>query len=137
MAEQSHPGPSEERVEQVMGNLLRVGVVASALVVFLGGMLYLIHAGLGPAPNLHEFHAQPEKLCNPLSILGQAAALDPLGLIMLGLILLIATPVARVVFSVAAFLLQRDYLYVIFTLLVLAVLLYSLFNGNLHGHGAG
>lgn len=132
-----HPGPSEERVEQVMGNLLRIGVIASALVVFLGGLLYLMHDGGQPAPNLHEFHGQPEPLRSPASILREAAVLDPLGLIMLGLLLLIATPVARVIFSVAAFALQSDRLYVLFTLLVLAVLFYSLFNGYLTGRGAG
>jgi uncharacterized membrane protein len=133
--EPQHPGPSEERVEQVMGNLLRIGVIASALVVFLGGLLYLMHDGGQPAPKLHEFHGQPEPLRSPAAILREAAALDPLGLIMLGLLLLIATPVARVLFSVAAFALQRDRLYVLFTLLVLAVLLYSLFNGYLTGRG--
>ena len=131
-----HPGPSEERVEQVMGNLLRIGVIASAVVVFLGGLLYLIHDGRRPKPDLHEFQAQPEELRNLAGIVRQAAVLNPLGLIMLGLLLLIATPVARVIFSVAAFVLQRDFLYVLFTILVLAVLLYSLFSGYLSGSGA-
>jgi uncharacterized membrane protein len=48
------------------------------------------------------------------------------GLIQLGLLLLIATPVARVAFSVLAFAEQRDWLYVSITLVVLAVLVYSL-----------
>lgn len=126
---QPHPGPSDERVEQVIGNLLRIGVIVSALMVACGGVLYLIHDGLQPKQQLREFHAQPEQLHNPLDILRQAATLDPLGLIMLGLLLLIATPVARVIFSVVAFVLQRDYLYVFFTLIVLAVLLYSVFSG--------
>jgi len=133
MSQQSqHPGPSEERVEQVMGNLLRIGVMASALVVLLGGLLYLMHDGRQPA----QFQAQPQELRSLAGIVRQAAVLDPLGLIMLGLLLLIATPVARVIFSVAAFVLQRDYLYVLFTILVLVVLLYSLFSGYLSGSGA-
>lgn len=135
MSEQPHLGPSEERVEQVMGNLLRIGVITSALVVFLGGLLYLVHDGRQPAPELREFHGQPEQLRRPVSIFREAAALEPRSLIMLGLLLLIATPVARVIFSIAAFALQRDRLYVLFTLLVLAVLLYSLFNGYLTGRG--
>ena len=49
------------------------------------------------------------------------------GIIQLGLLLLIATPVARVVFSVIGFVRQRDFVYVVLTLIVLAVLLYSLF----------
>jgi uncharacterized membrane protein len=53
------------------------------------------------------------------------------GWIQLGLLLLIATPIARVVFSVAGFILERDRLYVTFTLIVLAVLLYSLLGSGL------
>jgi uncharacterized membrane protein len=52
-------------------------------------------------------------------------------LIQLGLLLLIATPVARVAFSVAAFAMQRDRLYVVVALIVLAVLMYSLTGGHL------
>jgi uncharacterized membrane protein len=43
-----------------------------------------------------------------------------------GLLLLIATPVARVAFSVFAFALQRDKTFVAITLLVLGTLIYSL-----------
>jgi uncharacterized membrane protein len=49
----------------------------------------------------------------------------------LGLFLLIATPVARVVFSLLAFAIQRDHLYVGITLVVLAVLTFSLTGGQL------
>lgn len=128
-------GPSDERVEAVIGNLLRIGVIASALIVLSGGIVYLLHQGVKPAPDLHDFHKQPEQLSNPVHILREAATLHPLGLIMLGLLVLIATPLVRVIFSVAAFALQRDYLYVLFTLLVLCVLLYSLFSGYLSGQG--
>jgi uncharacterized membrane protein len=51
---------------------------------------------------------------------------DPLALIQLGLFLLIATPVARVILSVAAFAVERDRVYVAITTLVLAILLYSI-----------
>lgn len=136
MSEQPrHSGLSDERVEGIISNLLRIGVIASALIVLSGGILHLLRDGIKPAPALHTFHAQPEMLRNPVHILREAASLSELGLIMLGLLLLIATPVARVIFSVVAFVLQRDYLYVLFTLLVLSVLLYSLFNGYFSGEG--
>jgi uncharacterized membrane protein len=75
--------------------------------------------------------AEPEELRNPGGILQECTALNGRGLIMLGLLILLATPVARVIFSTAAFALQRDYLYIAFTLIVLAVLMYSLFSGYL------
>ena len=130
------PVLTDERMDQVIGNLLRVGVIVSALVVFAGGILFLARHGRQPTPDLRDFHAEPEALCNPGGILHQSAAMSGHGLIMLGLLLLIATPVARVIFSTAAFAVQRDYLYVLFTLMVLAVLLYSLFSGYFWDRGA-
>jgi uncharacterized membrane protein len=58
-------------------------------------------------------------------------ALDPAAIIQLGLLILIATPVARVAFSVFAFAQERDWLYVVVTLIVLGLLLYSLSATNL------
>jgi uncharacterized membrane protein len=131
MSEKSRHGPSDERVEQVVGNLLRIGVLASAVVVIFGGLLFLAREGRSPAVDHHDFRAEPAQLRSPVGIFREAGRLNSPGLIMLGLLLLIATPVARVIFSVVAFALQRDYLYVFFTVLVLAVLLYSLFSGYL------
>lgn len=122
-------GLTDERVEQVVGNLLRIGVIASAIVVLAGGIFLLFQKGCEPADALHEFRAEPEELRSPAGILRQSFAWHSAAVIMLGLLLLIATPVVRVLFSVLAFALQRDYLYIFFTLVVLAVLLYSLFSG--------
>jgi uncharacterized membrane protein len=61
-------------------------------------------------------------------IVHQAIGMHPLGLIQFGLILLIATPVARVVFSVLGFALERDWMYVLITILVLGLLIYTLLS---------
>jgi uncharacterized membrane protein len=129
---QQGPAPSwsDEQVEQVVGNLLRLGVVVSALVVFAGGVLFLARHGRERVEDRHEFKGEPEEFRKPGLIVQAAARGRSQGLIQLGLLLLIATPVARVVFSAFAFLRQRDYTYVAITLLVLAVLLYSLFSGH-------
>ncbi len=124
------PGWSDEQVEQVVGNLLRLGVVVSALVVFAGGVLFLARHGGERVEDRHEFKEEPEEFRKPGRIVQAAATGRGRGLIQLGLLLLIATPVARVVFSAFAFLRQRDYTYVAITLVVLAVLLYSLFSGH-------
>jgi uncharacterized membrane protein len=132
-----HPGLSDERVEGAVSNLLIIGVLVSALVVLAGGVLFLIDQGRQPAVDLREFrHEETDGLRGPVHIFRASASLHSLGLIMLGLLLLIATPVARVIFSVVVFALQRDFLYVLFTLIVLAVLLYSLFSGYLSENGA-
>jgi uncharacterized membrane protein len=124
-------GWTDEQVEQVIGNLLRVGVLASALVVLGGGVHYLVEHGAEHVKDRHVFHPPPPELSTPGAIVREALALHSRGLIHFGLLLLIATPVARVLFSAFAFALQRDYLYVAITLFVLAILLYSLLSGHL------
>ena len=121
---------TDQYVEELIGNLLRVGVTLAAAVVLFGGSIYLVRHGLA-APRYHVFVGEPADLRNVSGIVRDALSLRGRGLIQLGLLLLIATPVARVAFSVAAFAMQRDRLYVVVALVVLAVLMYSLTGGHL------
>ena len=120
----------DQRIEIVLAQLLRAGVLAAALVVIVGAVLYL---GNHPRARVdyQTFHAQPEQLRSVHGVLDAAFQAQPTGILQLGLLLLIATPIARVVFSVFAFALEGDHMYVAFTLIVLAVLLYSLFGSSL------
>src|SRR5436309_9725351 len=113
-------GWNDERVEQWMGNLLRAGVMVAAAVVLLGGVVYLVRHGAEPEDH-KVFHGEPADLRSPSGILTEALAGRGRALIQLGLLLLIATPVARVAFSVFAFFRQRDWTYVVLTLFVLAL----------------
>jgi uncharacterized membrane protein len=121
---------TDEQIEQIIGNLLRMGVIIAAAVVFVGGVLYLIHYGT-TSPDYRVFRGEPSDLRSLSGIVTDTLLLRSRGIIQIGLLLLIATPVARVVFSVFAFALQRDYTYVIVTLIVLGVLMYSLAGGHL------
>jgi len=47
-------------------------------------------------------------------------------LIGLGLLILIATPIARILFSIVGYLLEKDYLYVLITGVVLVVILWNI-----------
>ncbi|MDF5727053.1 MAG: DUF1634 domain-containing protein [Rhizonema sp. PD38] len=118
---------SERRFEQFIGNLLRVGVFLASMLVLIGGIFYLINHG-GETVNYQffrgestEFRSLPEVATSVL--LGRRR-----GLIQLGLLLLIATPVMRVACSLLAFVRQQDYTYAIITLIVLFGLGYSLFS---------
>jgi uncharacterized membrane protein len=121
---------TEEGLDEKLGILLRTGVLISAVVVLGGGILYLIHVGSG-LPHYRVFRGEPADLRSVPGILKDACSLRPAGLIQLGLLLLIATPVTRVAFSVLAFALNRDQTYVVVTLIVFALLLYSLVGGGL------
>jgi uncharacterized membrane protein len=116
---------TDEHVERVIGTLLRWGVILAAAVVLAGGIMYLARYG-STIPDFRVFRGEPSDLRTVSGIVTGAVSWHSRGLILFGLLLLIATPVARVAISVVAFALQRDRTYVVVTLIVLAVLLYSL-----------
>jgi uncharacterized membrane protein len=116
---------TDRRIETTVGNLLRTGVILSASVVAIGAVIYLAKHGMAPA-DYRAFRGAPMDLRGIHGILRSAFSLHSRGIIQLGLLLLIATPVARVAFAVWGFAEERDRMYVGFTLFVLAVLLYSL-----------
>lgn len=123
----SEPSATEKdtRLEQIIGNLLRVGVFSAAAVVLAGAVLYLLRYGAA-LPDYRVFRGEPADLRSLSGIFADVGALRGRGVIQLGLLLLVATPVARVIFSLVAFALEKDRIYVVVTSIVLAVLLYSL-----------
>jgi uncharacterized membrane protein len=121
---------SDEKMEQIIGTLLISGVILAALIVLVGGVLYLIRYG-ATLPDYTVFRGEPAELRSLFGIMGGGLSFQIRSVIQLGLLLLIVTPVARVAFSILAFALQRDRTYVIVTLIVFAVLMYSLIGGGL------
>ena len=116
----------DQTLEIIIGHTLRIGVVTAAVIVLIGGVLYLVE-NRATVPHYQSFHAGATPSDNLSGIVRNIQALNSLGIIQLGLVVLIATPILRVIFSVVAFALERDALYVVATLIVLMVLLYSLF----------
>ena len=127
---QPKAGWTDQQVEAIVASLLRAGVVLAAMVVALGGTIFLMRHGR-EFPQYAAFLGEPPELRTISGIVVRAASFHGRNIIQLGLLILIATPVVRVGFSVAAFALERDRLYVGITLLVLAVLLFSLAGGHL------
>ncbi len=116
------PAPEGDgALEIVLGRLLRIGVLVAAAIVAAGGLLLLITRGSW-IPDFAAFHDVPSPLRSVPGILGEAFALNADGIVQTGLLVLIATPVLRVVFSLVGFARQRDWLYVVLTLGVLSVL---------------
>jgi uncharacterized membrane protein len=120
----------EQKLENLIAHLLRAGVVAAALVV-IGGAAFYLGAHPGARADYRTFHAEPEELRTVHGIVHAAFSGQARGIMQLGLLLLIATPVVRVIFSAIAFTIEGDRMYVLFTLIVLAVLLYGLFGSFL------
>jgi uncharacterized membrane protein len=123
----SLPVWTDRKVEDLIGNLLRAGVSLAALIVFIGGVVYLARHGAEPA-DYRVFHGEPSQLRTIPGVLQETFAFQARGIIQLGLLVLIATPVARVALSILGFAAERDRMYVVFATIVLVILLYSLFG---------
>jgi uncharacterized membrane protein len=108
----------------ILGNLLRAGVLLSAAVVFAGGCVYLSRHAHEPA-DYRIFRGEPSEFRTIPGVIQSVRNGRGRGLIQLGLLFLIATPIARVAFSVVGFGIERDRMYVAFTVIVLVILLYS------------
>ena len=112
--------------ERWIGNLLRMGVRSAGVIVAAGAVLFLWNHG-AETPDDRTFHRQPAELRSITGLLGVIPSLDGRTLIQLGIVILIATPVARVALSAAAFARVGDRRFVCIDAFNLAVLVYSLF----------
>lgn len=119
---------SDHQVEQIVGRLLQIGVLIAAVVVILGGAMLLATSAL-QVVSFSVFRGEPAMLRSVSAVARGASTFNAHAVIQLGLVLLVATPIARVALTLIAFLFQRDRLYVIITSLVLALLLFSLLQG--------
>lgn len=120
---------TDSQVEQFVGSLLRTGVIAAALVTAVGGIMLLVQSGASVA-DYREFRGEPASLTSLRNVLAGAAHFEALAIVQLGLIILIATPIARVALTLVAFIFQRDRLYTVITAIVLAVLAFGLLLGG-------
>ena len=123
---------SDKSIEYMISIVLRIGVLVSGSVVLIGGVYYLALHG-SEAESHRIFRGTPAIDRILPQIVQGAVELRPRSIIQLGLLLLIATPILRVAFSLVGFAIERDRAYVIITSIVLAVLLYSLISGALQG----
>jgi uncharacterized membrane protein len=130
---QPRPQPQpwdDRRMELILGNLLRSGVLLSAAVVLWGGCIYLSRHAHDNA-DYRVFVGEPSEFRTIPGVIQSVLNGRGRGWIQLGLLVLIATPIARVAFSMVGFAIERDRMYVVFTLIVLAVLLYSLLGSGI------
>ncbi len=112
-------------VQHAVGNLLRAGVLLAAAVVLVGGAIYLWRHGHATA-DYRVFRSEPFYLDRFGGIARDALSGSGRGIVQLGLLVLVATPIARVALTAVAFAFERDRTYVLVALLVLSLLLKSL-----------
>ncbi len=120
---------NDRRLETIIGRLLQIGVLLAAATVFAGGVFYLSQSPYGHV-DYRSFVPSGPRLTSFAGIVRSAAHFESLGLIQFGLLILIATPVARVAMAVVGFALERDRLYTVVSLIVLVILAFSLIHAT-------
>jgi uncharacterized membrane protein len=118
---------NDNRLDIIISNLLRTGVLAALVVVAAGGVFKLIRHG-GDIETFSTFQKGDGGLSTVGGIAHSVMALQSDGLIQAGLLILIATPVARVALAAIGFALEGDKLYVLVSLTVLAILAFSILH---------
>lgn len=116
-------------MQAVIGWVLRIGVIVSISIVFFGGVIFLYRHGHEVADH-HKFVGIPDFIQTFGGIMHGIITLRGQAIIQLGIILLIATPILRVIFSTIGFVLEKDKLYIFISLLVLFIIFISMISGH-------
>ncbi len=111
-----------EKIEIVIGNLLRAGVIISAAIMAIGFVMLIVTGNSGYPAGYHPHDFR--------EIFAGIVALKPYAIMMLGIFCLILTPVLRVLVSIYSFYKEHDYLYVYITTFVMVVLIFSFWLGT-------
>lgn len=126
---------SKRTMELLIGKILRYGVILACSISIFGGIVYLFqHYGetnsryMASSISTESFIEQ-HGYANIGDVFNGLSNFDGAAIILLGVCVLIATPVIRVAFSAIAFLVEKDYLYVTITLIVLAIIVANMFLG--------
>jgi uncharacterized membrane protein len=118
---------SEEKMETQMGSILRIGVLTSCLIMFAGAVLYLLGHG-GERESYASFQGEPASLRSISGVLREARLGGARGIIQVGVLAMIATPVMRVAFAVFGFARQKQWRFTLISLTVLGLLAFGLFD---------
>lgn len=122
-------GRGGRRLALEVGGILRLGMIVSSAVIALGLVPFLVLEGARRA-DFHVFRGEPAAFRTIGGVVADAAHGDPRGIMQLGVLLLVATPFARVALCLVEFARAHDRLYVAVTLIVLLTLSWGLFGSG-------
>lgn len=114
-----------------VGNLLRLGVLLSVITSIIGFIKLFMEGFVMPKKyKLLEMGSSSEKVWGQFwSSLMKG---EGMAIIQLGILFLIFTPLVRIIFALIGYLKEKDYVYVIISLIVLAIMAVSFFTGYAH-----
>lgn len=116
-------------IELFIGQVLRIGVITASCIALLGGILYLVQQGAASIPEYSVFKGEGADYTSFRGIFHGVATGNATEIIQLGVLVLLATPILRIFFSLIAFAIEKDKLYVVITMIVLGIILFSMFGG--------
>ena len=114
---------SKNNMNALIGNTLRIGVFTACLIALIGGIWYLVTSSDSTLPDYSEFHKGDISYTTFEGIFKSVLSVSAAGWVQLGVIVLMLTPVMRVVLSLVDFSIQRDWLYVVITGIVLFIII--------------
>jgi uncharacterized membrane protein len=121
--------PADQDIERLIGLQLRFGVIIASSIVLIGGLLYLKQSGALAVPHYHSFTGAKAGFTSLGEIFKGVCTANAKGVIELGVVALIITPILRIAFSLAGFIIEKDKLYIWITFTVLAIMMASIFGG--------
>jgi uncharacterized membrane protein len=119
----------DKDMQLLLGQVLRAGTVISISIVLIGGFFYIYRHGHA-TPDYRVFKGIPDCVQHPSGIYYGIVNLKGQAIIQFGIVLLIATPIVRVIFSAIGFVLEKDYMYLGISLLVLFIIFMSMLSGH-------
>lgn len=119
----------DQDLSVLVGQILRIGVIIASITVLFGGVLYLIAHGNERVPDYQHFVGEGAANTTLFGIVHGAFQHNIPQIIQLGVLILVFTPIVRVIGSLFGFVIERDVLYIVITLIVLAVITFSILSG--------
>lgn len=117
-----------------IGRALRIGVTVACVIAFIGGAYYLWRHGGEPMPDYTQFvpvdqRSEPADYTSLSGIIHGVLNLQATEWIQMGVVVLILTPIIRVLLSLVEFSLNHDWIYVGITAIVFLVILMNSLEG--------
>lgn len=122
---------NDKDIQAILGTLLRAGVIISMTIVFIGGIIFLIHHQ-GVIVDYKVFKPEISEFSSIAAIFNGVGTLRGDAIVQFGILMLIFTPIARIIFAIFSFFLERDYLYVLIGFIILTIIIISLSGGLAH-----
>lgn len=120
---------NDKDISLLVGQILRIGVLLASVTLVIGGILYLTVHGTEPIPNYAQFIGETNSNTTLTGIISGVLQMNVPQIIQFGVLILICTPIVRVIGSLLGFVIEKDTMYVIITLIVLAVIAGSIISG--------